>query len=214
MTKYKICPVCNNYSPLRLTKKHTEYYQCTSCKTLFSDPLENSGMVGGKNEVPRNKEQNHLRISRIDNLVKGINKESVRVLDFGCGTGYLIADLNEAGYACDGYDAYNPDYAKLPENNKYNVCTMIEVAEHCSKPFFEFDCIYRSLVKGGFLMVESSYVNVAEQDNIPLEDFEYIEPSVGHATIFSHHGLDLLLALKGFTPLSHIDRHVRLYLKR
>lgn len=209
----KICPACNNHAHFRLDRSGVHYFQCTSCRTLFSEPLDNSNMVGGGNEVARNVEQNHLRIERIKNAVMGIKKEDVRILDFGCGHFMLGNDLLKEGYHCDGYDAFNEEYSKLPEKNKYHVVTAIEVIEHTSYPFVELDVIHRSLVNGGLIMLETSFIEIAQMDGIELDDFFYIDPSVGHSTIFSHHGLDVLMCLKGFAPTSHWNRHVRAYKK-
>lgn len=209
----RMCPCCNNVAPFRLKKGNTDYFQCSSCSTLFCNELDNSGMVGGGNEVPRNVEQNPERIERFKTLCGG-NVDDVKVLDFGAGSGYLVKDLKAAGFDADGFDPFNPEFSKLPEKDKYQLCTMVEVAEHLSKPFVEFDCIHRSLTKGAVLYIETSFVNVAQQENIELEDFEYIEPKVGHSTIFSWHGLDVLLLMKGFVPTQHINRHVRLYIKK
>lgn len=210
----KNCIICNNESFLRLSKGNIDYYQCFSCKTLFTEPLENSNMVGGGNEVQRNQEQNHIRIDRIGEIVKGMKKENVDILDFGCGHGMLIEDLKKAGYPkVDGYDVYSEKYSNLPEKNKYHIITAIEVIEHTSYPFYELDVIFRSLMPRGVVMFETSFVDVAIEDNIELENFFYIEPTVGHSTIFSHHGLDVLMCLKGFTPIQHWNRHVRMYKK-
>lgn len=211
----KVCPICNNSAPLRLNKGEVEYNQCINCRTLFSEQLENSGMIGGEFEEGRNKQQNHLRTARVDHIMfsAGKKKEDIRILDFGCGNGLLIKDLQELGYNCDGYDAYNEKYCSLPENNKYDIITCIELIEHTSKPFVEIDVMYRSLVDLGVVIFETSFIDVAEQENIELEDFHYIAPKNGHSTVFSHHGLDLLMALKGFEPRLHVDRHVRIFQK-
>lgn len=189
------------------------YYECTSCGTLFSDPLDNSNMVGGGNEIGRNKEQNHLRIERINAMCKGQEKGNIRILDFGCGHGMLMSDLISEGYDCSGYDAYNEEFCKLPEKGVFNIVTAIEVIEHTSFPFAELDVIHRSLAPNGVVMIETSFTNIAHMEGIEYEDFFYIDPSVGHSTIFSHHGLDVLMCLKGFRPISHWNRHVRAYQK-
>lgn len=180
---------------------------------LFSDPLDNADMVGGENEIPRNQQQNYLRTTRIENMIMGSNKEDVRILDFGCGHGYLVRDLHREGFHCDGYDAYNEEFCRLPEKNKYHIATAIEVIEHTSYPFAEIEVIHRALKPGGVLMVETSFVDVAVEENIALEDFFYINPKVGHSTIFSHHALDVLMARKGLFPIQHWNRHVRGYKK-
>ena len=211
-TKRK-CPCCNNYAPNRLVKVKTQYYECDTCKTVFSDPLDNSDMVGGGAEPERNLLQNPERIMRLKILAGG-NIEGINVLDFGCGFGKLVNDLNAAGFVAEGYDAYNEDFLTLPKRNYYHAVTMIEVIEHLSAPFVELDCIHRSLVKGGIVYIETSFTDVAKQENIELENFEYLNPSVGHSTVFSHWGLDVLMAIKGFIPTTHINRHVRIYIKK
>lgn len=208
------CYICNNEARHRLNRGGVDYWQCTNCQTLFSGPIENDNMVGGEHEEGRNKEQNHLRIARINEMTIGSKKEDVFVLDFGCGHGYFIEDLKKAGYPnVDGYDAYNPEFARLPQKNKYHIIVATELIEHTSKPYIEVDVMFRSLKPGGCVMIETSFVDIATQEKIELEDFFYIAPQNGHSTIFSHHGMDLLMALKGFLPRQHFNRHVRLFQK-
>lgn len=207
------CPVCNNISTIRLTKGFVKYFQCHSCETLFCGDLPNDNMVGGGCEEERNVQQNGERIERLDQLLGG-KRKGLNVLDFGCGSGMLVDDLNKAGYAATGFDVYNPLFSKLPPKNFFHACTMIEVVEHLSTPYIELELICRSLLPGGILMVETSFTDVAKEENIPLEDFFYIAPEAGHSTIFSHHGLDVLMCLKGFKPYEHFNRHSRIYLKR
>lgn len=207
------CFICNNEAHERLSRGVVKYYQCGNCKTLFCGELDNSNKVGGGFEVERNATQNIQRIRRIDEMFFGFNKNTVNVLDFGCGNGYLIEDINKAGYNAFGYDMYNEKYAAIPEKNKFHLITCIECVEHLSQPYFEIDVMYRSLRQKGIVMFETSFVDVANEEGIPLEEYDYIEPIVGHSTLFSHHGLDLLMALKGFEPMNHVNRHVRLYIK-
>jgi len=209
----RTCPICNNEAPHRLTKGHTLYYQCESCRTLFSDPINQEGMVGGEHEIPRNVEQNHIRIDRVAKQMVGFKKEEFNILDFGAGHGMLMKDFRDAGYNCDAYDAYNPEFSRLPEKNKYHIVTMVEIIEHTSSPFIELDVVNRSLVMGGIVTIETGFWNISVEDCIPIEDYVYIAPHCGHATIFSHHGLDLLMYIKGFMPRRHWDRNCRNFQK-
>lgn len=203
-----ICPVCGNETSVRLKKGEIEYRQCSSCETLFSDPLENSNMVGGGFEEERNREQNAERINRFKRLVG----DNAKILDFGCGHGMLVKDCIEAGLSCEGYDKYNPEFSVF-NKGRYNLISLVEVIEHTSYPFSELDEIYDKLEGNGIVYIETSFTDIAKEEGIELEDFFYISPEVGHATIFSHAGLDLLMVRKGFKPLNHINRNVRAYQK-
>lgn len=208
----RICPICNGESPLRLTKQNTQYFQCESCKMLYSDPLSQEGLVGGQHEEGRAL-QNDIRLERIETMTKGMKKENIRILDFGCGHGYLVNYLKEHGYNITGYDAYNEDFNRLPGKEQYHLCLCIEVIEHTSAPFVELDVINRALVNGGLAYFESGYTNIADRDGIKLEEYLYVNPSAGHATIFSHHAFDLLLFKKGFYSKRHFDDNCRLFVK-
>lgn len=207
------CPICNNLATSRLYKLEVEYFLCSSCNTLFSAPLENDNMVGGGNEEQRNIQQNAERITRFEAILGGYKKEA-RVLDFGCGHGMLVADLNKAGFVADGFDIFNPEFNKqMPKPDTYHLVTMVEVIEHTSYPYVELDAIFRCMKKGAAVYIETSFTDVATEEKIPLEEFFYVDPAVGHATIFSHHGLDVLMLTKGFVPMQHANRHSRVYKK-
>jgi SAM-dependent methyltransferase len=190
----------NKHKSLGL-KNGTEYFQDDN-GIIFCDPLNQDQMVGGGCEQVRNEMQNHLRLDRVFRL-----KDNANVLDFGCGNGLLIKDLKDAGIKCTGYDKFNPKFKKLPKKETFDIVIMVEVIEHLNEPFKELDMIYQSLVKGGVVMIETSF-----SDWLTLED-SYIEPTIGHSTIFSHRGLTELMASKGFTEGGHFDRNVRIYKK-
>jgi SAM-dependent methyltransferase len=190
----------NKHKSLGL-KNGIEYFQDDN-GIIFCEPLNQDQMVGGGCEQVRNEMQNYLRLDRVFRL-----KDNANVLDFGCGNGLLIKDMKAVGIKCTGYDKFNPKFKKLPKKETFDIVIMVEVIEHLNEPFAELDLIYKSLVKGGVVMIETSF-----SDWLTLED-SYIEPSVGHSTIFSHRGLTELMASKGFTEGGHFDRNVRIYKK-
>lgn len=209
-----ICVCCNNDSEPLLIKENIQYWQCVWCKTVFCDALNQEGLVGGEFEKERNEKENQFRIGRIDLLTQGFDKTMVNILDFGCGSGLLVKDLKESGYTnTDGFDAYNEEFMKIPERGKYDICMSVECFEHFSFGFYEVDAIWRALKVGAFLIVETSFVDVAIDEGIPIESFFYLNPLAGHSTLFSHWGLDVLMSTKGFIPQRHHNRHVRCYLK-
>lgn len=202
------CPACNTHSHQRLNKQNVWYFQCPYCETLFSGALPNDNMVGGGMELERNIQQNGGRLSRFLNLVQS----DAKMLDFGCGSGMLVDFLKSKGYNSYGYDKFNPKYDVVKSYN-FDLISMVEVIEHLSSPFSELEHIHWLLNKDGILYIETSFIDVAREENIALEDFFYINPKVGHSTIFSHMGLDILMIKKGFLPLNHINRNTRIYKK-
>lgn len=212
MVPPRICPICNGESPFRLNTQNTDYYQCEACDLLFTDPIEQDGLVGGQHEVGRAL-QNPIRLDRIKTMTEGMKKEDIQILDYGCGHGMLVDFLKNEGYNVTGFDPFNPEYSRLPEKNKYHLCICVEVIEHTSPPFIELDVINRSLVDGALLYLETGFVDIAAEDNIPISEYLYVNPTAGHATIFSHHALDYLMLLKGFRSKRHFDRNCRLYTK-
>lgn len=210
----KICPICCNHSEYIFTKITTPYHQCTNCKMIFSDYIDQEGLVGGGAHEERNTQQNPLRIDRIGELTLGNKKEEVFILDFGCGFGRLVDDLRNAGYVnAHGYDAYNSEFSKMPDPNSMHLIVSVECIEHLGNPFIEFDAMYRWLKPGGVVMLESGFLNAAWEDGVSNEDNPYINPIAGHCTIHTHHSIDLLMSLKGFIPRQHVNRHCRIFQK-
>jgi len=208
------CFICSNEALPRLKKNNIQYYQCTNCKTLYCSELDQDGLVGGGAEIERNTLQNHLRIERIESMSNGMKKEDVFILDWGAGHGYLINDLKKAGFMNTfGYDPYTEEFSQLPEKNKFNIIVSVECFEHMSKPFVEINAMHRSLKKNGCIYLETGFLNAAWDDGVDDEDNPYITPLAGHSTIFTHHGMDLLMALKNFAPCQKFNRHCHVYQK-
>lgn len=203
------CVVCGSPTKFIFYKKEHDYVQCSNCETVFvPGGLDQSNMVGGGFEYERNTLQNKLRIDRFLPLVGYYGG----ILDYGCGNGMLVDDLKKEGISADGYDKFNPKFPKI-QGKKYGLVSMVEIIEHTFYPFKELDEIYGLLLSGGIVYIETSFTGVAKEENIPLDEFFYINSDVGHCTIFSHIGLDMLMELKGFNVLPHINRNVRIYKK-
>jgi len=182
------------------SKSGMTYYQDNN-GIIFCDEIDQSNMVGGGNEEPRNLLENPVRLERFRSLMPSDGQ----VLDYGCGNGMLVKYLNENGIEAYGYDKFNPEYSKL--NVGYDLVTMIEVCEHLYSPFTELDEIFEALNPGGQVYIETSF-----SDWLTLDD-SYIEPLVGHHVIFSHIGLTELMLSKGFKEGNHINGNARIYIK-
>lgn len=169
--------------------------------TIVSAQLPQEGKIGGQDEINRNSLHNPTRLARILTL------NSIKVADFGAGNGLFVKYLISNGIDAIGYDKYNPLMSEPLENNKYDLITAIEVLEHTSEPYSEIDEIFNALKPGCILMVEMSFIDWMNEDD------PYINPELGHSTIFSHKGLDNLMISKGFEIGNHINKNVRIYNK-
>ena len=144
ITKNECCFYCN--------KDGVDYYKCIDTGTLFTlQTLDQSEKVGGEAEEERNNTHNNARINRI----KKIDSNAV-VLDFGCGHGYFVNCLRNAGISADGYDPFDESFFKMP-SGLFTVVTLIEVIEHLQSPFKEIQLIADKLINEGILYIETSF---------------------------------------------------------
>lgn len=170
--------------------------------TLYTGPLDQSNMVGGTNEDIRNSQHNPERLKRIKQL-----NSNPKVLDYGCGNGLLVKYLRGNNIWVDGYDPFNNIYSSPLPDSAYDIVTLIEVIEHTAEPYAEVDDIFRILRPGGILMIETSFSDFLEEDD------PYLNPAIGHSTVFSYKGLDELMLSRGFEFGVKINRNVLLYRK-
>lgn len=187
---------------LYFTKRGVKYHK-DQFGTLHSKSIDQTDMVGGEKQEERNSEElNATRLERI----KAITPSNRYVLDYGCGLGQFLSYLRQKGVKSNGYDPYNPEFDFL-YNVKYDCVTMIEVVEHLSYPFPELSGVHLLLKEGGKVMIETSFADWLTKDDA------YIDPKVGHCTIWSHAGLDHFMQLAGFKVGKHINQNVRIYEK-
>lgn len=197
----KKSPITRETAQKHFVKGGVQYYK-DELNNWFCAYIKQDDLVGGGNEEPRNiNELNETRLQRIKEITKMANPV---VLDFGCGNGLFVNYAISKKMLTMGYDLFRPEtYDALEE--KYDCIILMEVIEHLSKPFDELKLIKNLLNKGGKVMIETSFTDWLTPDDT------YVEPSVGHCTIFSHAGLDHLMARFGFQPGEHINRNVRIY---
>jgi hypothetical protein len=89
---------------------------------------------------------------------------------------------------------------------------MIEVIEHLTAPFEEIGVIASKLKMGGFLLVESSF----RWENLSAADVEkgtYSEPSIGHSSILSPKGLEIICGRYGLRLFRSINQNVWVFAK-
>ncbi|MGC8765684.1 MAG: class I SAM-dependent methyltransferase [Brevinematia bacterium] len=152
-------------------------------------------------------------------ILKRLEKTTDKVknfLDVGCSFGGLMQVAKENGYEAYGVEV--SEYAtrflrerfgadkiftgsieevNLPEDS-FSIVTMIEVIEHILNPVKAILNVYKSMKKGGVLLIQTA--NMAGlQAKIYGENYHYFLP--GHISYFNHKNLKMLLEKVGFEKI-------------
>lgn len=157
-----------------------------------------------------------------------ISKEA-KILDTGCGNGYIISEINRIGYkdiwafdlSKSGIDIAKNKFEQIkdrfiihdvydqilphgfPENN-YDLIISIEVIEHLYDPQRYMKNIYHWLKPGGILILSTPYHGYLKNTVISLANKfdQHVNPlwTGGHIKLFSKNTLYQLLKEKDLTP--------------
>ncbi len=141
-----------------------------------------------------------------------------RWLDVGCAFGGLLEAAQERGYEPYGLEIseYSGGYARtvfpghiwignvedfdLPEDF-FSVVSLVEVIEHLSRPVEALERVYRSLQKGGVLLVQTADMD-GLQARLKGSRYHYYLP--GHLSYFDRHNLAEALRRVGFCKVRFI----------
>lgn len=198
----KKSPITREPGQKHFVKSGVQYYK-DDLNNWFCTYIKQEDLVGGGFEPERNaNEINETRLKRVREIT---GKQNPAILDYGCGNGLMVRYFQAQGVRGNGFDKFNPKFNRLELGTGYDCVTLIEVIEHLTEPWTELKQIHDCLAPNGKLMIETSFTDWLTPDD------SYVEPSVGHCTIFSHIGLDHLMARFGFQPGVHINRNVRIY---
>ena len=155
----KSCIVCQQATKIWIhPKTHITYHLCLSCGVIFKDP---AFFVDEEDEKKKYDEhENDIGNEGYVNFLMNFFESSVapyiaqgHILDFGSGPTPVFRDLLTAlGYKVTIYDYfYADDLSYL--NDKYDLITMVEVAEHLQNPMPILEQLKSILKPGGYLSI-------------------------------------------------------------
>ncbi len=119
--------------------KKFSIWECEKCRSLHCEKVEN--LASYYSDYPLRREiYGYFTKAWIKNIVVRLEKAGLkktdRVLDYGCGNGFLIRFLRERGYTnCHGYDPYTDAFQdRKVLGASYNWVLCIDVIEHLERP--------------------------------------------------------------------------------
>ncbi|WP_128292452.1 class I SAM-dependent methyltransferase [Afifella aestuarii] len=196
----QLCPVCRGEDvELFLTVEGKDYWRCTTCAARYLDPAqrpspaeERAHYLTHENDPDDPGYRRWLsRLTRplLERLSPGANG-----LDYGCGPGPALAKMfGEAGHHMAVYDPiFAPDPAPL--DDRYDVVTCTETAEHFHDPAAEFDRLASLLKPGGLLGV----MTIFQTDDARFANWRYRRDPT-HVVFYRADTFRLIAARRGLT---------------
>lgn len=137
--------------------------------------------------------------------IKKRQPASARGLDFGAGTGPVLARLlREQGYDVALYDPFFwPDRTVL--DSKYDFVFACEVIEHFYRPAAEFPLLHKLLHPGGLLATMTHIFD-------PTKDFEswYYRRDPTHVSLYSARTFDWIRSAFQFKTVELVGQRIAL----
>lgn len=226
------CIICGRETTPRFSKNFdrtvVDYCHCSDCGHLTATDLEAlPDYAGGRYfaEIdtgwePRNKRM--LEFVRIISRLPAIAvSRGSTILDFGCGSGSLVHDLNHARFNAFGFEPHpestvahkifaTPQEAKSAVSCGADLVTCIEVLEHLREPDEMLQIISGLLHPSGYLLISTGLYS----EKVHNENWYYLNPTAGHVSIFSEKSLMTLLRRHQFGPVLRINSTVWLFRKK
>lgn len=201
------CPACDSaHISKALVKGGATWHECEECYSIFTDATPPQ-VAGGSGAEERNVPgANSTRLLRFTEALRG--DASLRLLDYGCGSGQFVGYAREQGIEAEGYDPNNPVFATLP-TGVFDGVLMVEVVEHLSRPDNSLTAIAALMSERSVLMVESSYRD--DQSVSDLMDWEYVDTGIGHVTIYTVQGITRAMRRAGLVLVRWLNQNVSLW---
>lgn len=206
------CPLCLKSSLSNPIQNHKRiFFKCCFCDLIFSDPSfqlspqeEKARYETHNNDIQDPNYQKFLR--PIVDWITESHSNSDRGLDFGAGTGPVVAHLlRELGYVMELYDPFFWPNEKALETT-YDFIVSTEVVEHLIEPHYEFQKLAQLLKPGASLFL----MTLLHEDQTDLSTWYYLRDPT-HRCAYSKKTFEFI---RGYFGLASVDfrseRQIRL----
>jgi 2-polyprenyl-3-methyl-5-hydroxy-6-metoxy-1,4-benzoquinol methylase len=191
------CPICKNEDSFKFERTLNNYslFKCKSCHFVFSDISDNEVLKVNStfaNEVDASYQENQTGIDKIwfRYFAKKVSKKLPnrgKLLDIGCGNGFLLSILKDFGWELYGndlspwaqkyadkysYKVYNQSIETLNLKNEFDCIVSTSTFEHVINPLEHLSAIIEALKPGGFCWITiPNYGSLSIRLNISRFDF-------------------------------------------
>lgn len=246
LKKVDICPICQVDFPLPWGEKNGfDILQCVSCSHIFAN-LGDKKIPDGSEDHFREKITNGQMESDLDYykhlcggeekgaptyvtashvlrmLSKLMHKSSKKLLDIGCGSGYLVHKASVSGYSALGIDpggwgqiaagdkGISVKQCYLSDDTfdfKFDVITATDVLEHIPDPIEFLKLLASYINSDGYIVISIPYADSIEA-KLKGDRWDMIEPPT-HSQFFGKSSLSEALKRSGLVVESKFQYNIR-----
>ena len=181
------CQVCDQPAVYQFSKLEQPYYVCAHCGAVGTPQIDPKVILteNHSNTLRHQGELDDVRLQRMDHA---FGKPVTEILDFGCGQGEFVAEVNARGRRCRGIDQHTELQLRDVPDASIDAINLVEVIEHLYAPREIFAEFQRVLKPGGIVHIETSIVD-GQGD---LTGWDYLDPRIGHCLVHSSRSLEIL----------------------
>jgi cyclopropane fatty-acyl-phospholipid synthase-like methyltransferase len=146
----------------------------------------------------------------IEMVVVPYEKEIKTALEFGCGTGPVLAELlSRRGMEVDKYDLYFYPQ-KIYKDKKYDLITSTEVFEHLQNPMKVLELLKKHTNDKGYIILMTKFP--------PDGDGEFLDwwyrRDVTHISFFTPKSFEIMANRLGLQLLKTINSNIAIFQKK
>ncbi|APG59071.1 class I SAM-dependent methyltransferase [Christiangramia salexigens] len=196
-----LCSLCNGATKHFHHNGERGFVHCLNCKAiLLSKEFYLSHQAEKfRYQLHNNDINDEGYINFVNPIIERIKKDhsmDANGLDFGCGTGPVIAsELGKYGYHIELYDPFFRPNVKLLDKD-YEIIICCEVMEHFHEPFREFQLLNELLRPGGKLYCKTQLW----RPNLDFGSWHYKNDKT-HVFFYSKESLQWIQKMLNFTSI-------------
>ena len=210
------CKICHaDVTLLNDSKKGLSYYRCCSCGFLYLDDkfIVNNEREKSQYAMHKNSFESLGYVKMFEDFIeKAIlpyEKDINNVLEFGCGSGPVLAELlRRNGLTVDIYDLYfYPE--KVYEGKQYDLITSTEVFEHLKNPVEVLKMLVEHTNDHGYIILMTKFP--PKEDKAFLAWWYRRDPT--HISFFTPKSFEVMAEKLGLKVIKTIDENIVVFQK-